>query len=342
MPRGLLCLAALALLVACGGGRRRRPERLVLYCVVPNEWCELVARRFQKDTGYRVAMTHHSSGETLALVRAERRSPKGDVWFGGPADGHLQAAVEKLIEPYRPRRLDELHSWARLTPRAPAYVATGLYRGVLGLGVNTEWLARRSLPVPTSWAELTHPRYRGEIQMANPNSSGTAYTALVTLVQLFGEDRAFEYLRALDRNVNQYTASGSAPVRAAARGETGIGIVFLHDATTERLSGAPILEVVPAEGTGYEVGAVSVIRGARHPGVAQRFVEWALSARAQELAVRAHAYHWPSNRAARPPPARVRPDQARLIDYDLERYSQRAVRERLLRRWDAEVRAGPS
>ncbi len=204
--------------------------------------------------------------------------------------------------------------------------------------MNTEWLARRSLPVPRRWADLTDPRYRGEIQMANPNSSGTAYTALATFVQLFGEDAAFEYLRALDRNVNQYTASGSAPVRAAARGETGIGIVFLHDATTERLAGAPILEIVPEEGTGYEFGAVRVLRGARHPEVARRFVEWALSARAQELAARAHAYHWPSNRAARPPPARVRPDEAHLIHYDLLRYSRRDVRERLLRRWDHEVR----
>jgi iron(III) transport system substrate-binding protein len=213
---------------------------------------------------------------------------------------------------------------------------------VLGLGVNTEWLARRGLPVPRRWADLTHARYRGEIQMANPNSSGTAYTALATFVQLFGEDGAFRYLTLLDRNVNQYTASGSAPVRAAARGETGIGIVFLHDATTERIAGAPILEIVPEEGTGYEIGAVSVIRGARHPEVAHRFVEWALSARAQELGARARAYHWPSNRRARPPPARVSPDDARLIDFDLARYSQRRVRERLLRRWDREVRGGRS
>ena len=51
------------------------------------------------------------------------------------------------------------------------------------------------------------------------NSSGTAYTTLATIVQIFGEDESFEFMKGLHRNINQYTKSGSAPIKAAARGE---------------------------------------------------------------------------------------------------------------------------
>ena len=72
--------------------------------------------------------------------------------------------------------------------------------GVPGVpGVPTELLARKKLAVPRSWANL-HKRkreYEGEIQVANPASSGTAYTMIATLVRLTGEDKSFDYLKGL-------------------------------------------------------------------------------------------------------------------------------------------------
>ncbi len=49
---------------------------------------------------------------------------------------------------------------------------------------------------------------------------------LATLVQLMGEDKAFDYLKALHKNINQYTKSGAAPARAVATGESMVGITF--------------------------------------------------------------------------------------------------------------------
>ena len=62
---------------------------------------------------------------------------------------------------------------------------------------------------------------------------------LATLVQILGEDEAFELSRR-SANVNQYTKSGSAPIKAAARGETTIGVTFMHDMVTEKVQGFPI------------------------------------------------------------------------------------------------------
>ena len=39
--------------------------------------------------------------------------------------------------------------------------------------------------MPQCWKDLTKPEYKGEIQIADPQSSGTAYTALATFAQLW-------------------------------------------------------------------------------------------------------------------------------------------------------------
>ena len=109
---------------------------------------------------------------------------------------------------------------------------------------------------------------------------------LATFVQLMGEDKAFDFLKALHKNVNQYTKSGAAPARAAATGESLVGITFQHDAVVQAVSGAPVKIVSPCEGTGYEIGSMSIIKGAKNMENAKKWYDWALSAEAQASAPR--------------------------------------------------------
>ena len=118
--------------------------------------------------------------------------------------------------------------------------------------------------MPKSWADLLKPGYKGEIQVANPASSGTAYTMVATLVQLMGEDKAFDYMKALHKNISQYTRSGTGPIKAVARGETTVSISFVHDGPGEKMQGFPVETITPAEGTGAEIGSMSIIKGARN------------------------------------------------------------------------------
>src|SRR5687767_8459326 len=87
-------------------------DRLTLYCSPQEEWCQIMVTAFEKETGISVAMTRKSSGETYAQIRAEKDNPKGDVWWGGTGDPHLQAAEEDLTEAYESPLLGELHAWA--------------------------------------------------------------------------------------------------------------------------------------------------------------------------------------------------------------------------------------
>lgn len=312
-------------------------DKLTYYCSAQEEWCQLMANGFQDATGIKVNMTRKSSGETFAQIKAEASNPKGDVWWGGTGDPHLQAAEEGLTEPYVSPMRKELQDWSISQANSAGDKTIGIYSGALGYGYNEDLLTKNNLPVPACWKDLLKPEYKGHVQMANPNSSGTAYTTLATIVQLFGEDEGFEFMKGLHKNINQYTKSGSAPIKAAGRGENTIGIVFMHDAVAQAVSGFPIKVVAPCEGTGYEIGSMSIVKGARNIESAQKFYDWALSKEAQALALQVNAFQVPSNTMA--PTSDKAPDLAsiKLIDYDFLKYGSSDERKRLLKKWDDEV-----
>ena len=315
--------------------------KLTLYCSADDEFCQVMARGFEAETGIDVNMTRKSSGETFAQLKAEASNPKGDVWWGGTGDPHLQAAEDGLTMPYVSSMRGELHPWALNQAAASNDKTIGIYLGVLGYGYNTEIMASNNLPLPTCWNDLLDPVYKGHIQMANPNSSGTAYTTLATIVQIFGEEKGFEYMKGLHANINQYTKSGSAPIKAAARGENTIGVAFLHGVVKQAVSGFPVDGVAPCEGTGYEIGSMSIVDGARNLDEAKMFYDWALSAKAQSEAWKVKSFQVPSNVSAESSPLAPDPASINLIDYDFKLYGSSAERKRLLKKWDDEVSVLP-
>jgi iron(III) transport system substrate-binding protein len=315
---------------------------LTVYCSIIDEQCRAGVAAFERASGIKITMVRRGTGETYAQIRAEASNPRADVWWGGPGDPHLQAAEEGLLEEYKSPKLAELHPWAVRLAELSKYRTAGTYLGALGIGYNTEVLKKKNIPEPRCWADLLDAKFKDEVQIADPNSSGTAYVMLATIVQLMGEDKGFAYLKALHRNINQYTKSGIAPVKATASGETGVGIAFMHDMVTMRVAGAPVRTIAPCEGTGYEIGAVSLIKGRKNTQAARRFFDWALSAEAQKIVgVDQNIYSIPSNKAA--PIHAQAPDIAsiKLIAYDSAKYGSSAERNRLLKKWGEEVKALP-
>jgi iron(III) transport system substrate-binding protein len=334
--RKLFILLVLAPLGALAQGQ------LTVYCSILDEQCRAGVAAFERASGIKITMVRKSTGETYAQIRAEASNPRGDVWWGGPGDPHMQAADEGLLEEYRSPRLAELHPWAVKLAEQSKYRTAGIYLGALGIGYNTEVLKKKGIPEPKCWADLLDARLRDEVQIADPNSSGTAYVMLASMVQLMGEDKGFAYLKALHRNINQYTKSGIAPVKATAAGETGVGIAFMHDMVTLRVQGAPVRTVAPCEGTGYEIGAVSLIKGRKNTEPARRFFDWTLSAEAQKLVgADQKIYSIPSNKAAPAHPDAPDVASIKLIAYDSAKYGSSAERNRLLKKWGDEVKALP-
>jgi len=336
-----ISLAIASLLAATAPAIAQDRGQVNVLCSVEHEWCGLMASTFERETGIKVNMLRKSTGEVLAQLNAERANPKTDVWFGGTADPHIQAAEQDLTAVHVSPEAARLQGWAAPLAQAAANKSVAIYLGPLGLAYNPEILTRKRLPVPRCWKDLIKPEYKGEIQNSNPNSSGTAYTAIVTFVQLFGEEPAFEYMKALHKNISEYTRSGAGPIKNTGRGENAVAIGFLALAAGEAKQGLPVKTLVPCEGTGYEIGAMSLVKGARNLDNARKFYEWQLTPAAQALAAASGSYTIPSHRETPLHPLMPQAAEMNFIAYDLKKFGSKEERTRLIGRWEKEINQAP-
>ncbi|MDZ7801476.1 MAG: ABC transporter substrate-binding protein [Trueperaceae bacterium] len=298
-------------------------------------WCEALGPAFEEATDYDLEFVRLSSSEGLSRLRAEAENPVFDVWFGGTGDPHLVAFHDGLTEFYEPS------SWDQLLPElrnAVGRTYIPLYTGPIGFVVNEGVLEEEGAPVPECWEDLRDPAYKGLIGMPDPNSSGTAYTIIATLVQVFGEDEAYDLLGDIHQNVSQYTRSGSAPGQLAGRGDVAMAIQFLHDGAKFAAQGFPLTNIGPCEGTGYEIGGLSLVANAPHPEAARAFIEWALTPEAQKIgAERGESFQLKSHQDTPVPEKFPDLDQLNLIEYDFEKFGDPEVRDRLVERWTNEI-----
>ncbi|MBY8027981.1 ABC transporter substrate-binding protein [Vibrio fluvialis] len=337
--RTLLALSILGSVMAAPTAQAA--GRLVVYCSATNAMCEAETKAFADKYDVKTSFVRNGSGSTLAKIDAEKNNPRADVWYGGTLDPQSQAGEMDLLQAYQSPQLDNIMTNFRDPAKRKGNYSSAVYMGILGFGVNTERLAQKGIPVPRCWSDLTKPEYQGEIQIADPQSSGTAYTALATFIQLWDESTAFEYFKQLDKNVSQYTKSGVTPSRNSARGEIAIGIGFLHDYSLEQAKGAPLELISPCEGTGYEIGGVSIIKGARNLDNAKLFVDWVLSKEGQELAwQQGESFQILTNTLAEQSPNALDPKDLKLINYDMETYGSSDERKRLITKWVNDVKMG--
>jgi iron(III) transport system substrate-binding protein len=220
-----------------------------------------------------------STGDLAARLLAESASPRNDVIWGEALTDMLDPRIGALLAPAGTA------SSARLAPRYRAadgswFAATGY---VAALCVNEEALKAQHLPMPTSWADLAKPVYKGQVVMPDPESSGTGYMMIATLLQAMGPEKGWPMLGALAGNMAQFTKSGSGPCKLARTGEYPIGVSFAYVAQQAIAQGFPVKMVIPSDYEGYELEASALMRNARNPADARRFLDWTLSPQAVAL-----------------------------------------------------------
>ena len=299
---------------------------LHLYTALDTNEAKIYIRAFEAETGIQVRWVRLSAGEVLVRIRSERANPQVALWFGGPSPEFIVAKREGLLASYAPRinfelppsTFDDAHYW------------TGFYFGAIGFASNTEILARKGISPPTSWYDLLKPEFEGEISVAYAYTSGTANTLLAAIVQMMGEDAGFDYIAKLDRNVHHYNRSGSACVTQVGFGEVGVGIAFSHDIVKKGpAKGYPVVLSFPKEGTGFEIGAMALVNGGPNQVAAKRFMDWALSVRAQNLMQK--WFRTPLNPKAKVAEGAVTADKVNLIKFDAIWAADH--RQRLVERW---------
>jgi len=304
---------------------------LLVYAVVNQDDAELLTDMFRERTGIDVRFLRGSTGELVARVIAERAAPQADVLLGGASSLHIAIRDEGALAAYRSPEADVLGAGMR----DPEGYWTGFYLTALGIGVNAARFDQRfpDVPRPATWEDLLDPRFAGEIVMTDPVASSTAYLFLQLHLQRLGSEAGWAYLERLAPLVGQFPSSGGAPPQLVGTGEYSLGVAFVHALARYRDQGFPVELIVPS-GTVGEVGAVSIIAGGPNLAAAQRFVDFVLSAEAQQAFVNQSlttALH-PDVIA---PAAALPFSSFELIEYDPQRAG--AERDAVLRRWQSVV-----
>ena len=279
LVRALLATAATAALglASVGCAPDEDPGAVSVLCSNDADICSRWASDFTHLSGISVSMVRLPTSEALSRLEHAGDEPEFDIWHGGPAEFYSRAAQEGLLEAYDPQGSERVP--ARL--RDPGNRWTGVYASVLALCSDPSLLERLGVAEPTTWEDLLDPRLRGLVVASSPRTSGTAYTLMFAQYQRLGAQGAQGYLRSLYGQVQQFTRSGTAPAGVVASGEAAVAITFAPYCPSRERGTGGLRVTVPADGTGYEVGAVALVHGAPHPAQARRYVDYAVSRQGQ-------------------------------------------------------------
>ncbi len=258
-------------------------KKLVVYVAFHENEGKALLEAFKKKTGADFSFLRLSAGEIVARVQAEKDAPKADAILGGAAENHEFLKNAGLLEKYSSKTGEK---------DIPAYYRdndgywAGFYVGPLAIGINKQYwdksFASKGLKMPENLEDLLNPAFKGEIVMPDPATSGTGYTLIASVAQEKGEQQALEYMKQLRGQVAQFPGSGFKPAQMVGSGEYLICINFIHDQLLLVERGMPIVSFVP-KGAGWEIGAVSVIKGAPNGDVAKAFAEFMVGKEAGDI-----------------------------------------------------------
>ena len=255
---------------------------LTVYTAVEAEDLKRYADAFNEDhPDININWVRDSTGIITAKLLAEKDNPQADVVWGLAATSLLLMKGEGMLEAYSPAGLDKLDPKFRDGDNPPSW--TGMDAWVASVCVNTVEADKNSLPMPTSWNDLTKPVYKGHVAMPNPNSSGTGFLDVSSWLQIFGEDGGWKFMDSLHENISHYTHSGSKPCKQAAAGEVPIGVSFAFRGAKSKAAGAPLEIVVPSEGIGWDMEATAIIAGTANLEASQKLVDWSVTPKANKL-----------------------------------------------------------
>ena len=256
--------------------------KLVVYSTTEADNLKAFAKAFNEDhPNIEINWVRDSTGIITARILAEKDRPVADAVWLLAATSLLLADDEGILHPYTPKGIEKLNP-KFIDPDDPKSW-TGVYAWVGSVCFNHVEAAKYNLPAPKTWQDLANPVYKGHIVMPNPASSGTGYLDVSSWIQIWGKEKAWEYMDKLHKNISVYTHSGSKPCRMAASGEAVIGVSFPFRGAKLKQKGAPIDIIVPDEGIGWEMQAVGIVKGTKHLDAAKTLMDWAISPKAVAL-----------------------------------------------------------
>ena len=263
-------------------------ERVVVYTSLENEEVVEYLKVAKKElSDLDIQAIRLSTGELGARMLAERYNPQADCIWGWAVTNMSEFVPKGMLVPYKPKGWEKIP--ANFKDPKGYWTAIDLYAAALV--PNTKVLEKKNLPMPKGWNDLLNPVYKDMLIMPNPASSGTGFLQVASLLVMLDpdyknksieENKAWGFLKKLDKNMGQYIKSGSKPAKLTAAGEYAIGCSFAFVYSSLKKKGFPVALVMPEEGAGFELEANALLKGAKHEAAAKKFLDWALSKNAMK------------------------------------------------------------
>jgi iron(III) transport system substrate-binding protein len=281
MPRFARIAALTAFCTAFAAPTFAQKTELLVYTALETDQLKAYTESFQKtNPNIDLKFVRDSTGVIIAKLLAEKANPQADAVLGVAASGMEIFKAEGMLAPYSPVGFDKLNATYSDKARPPTWVGQDVYAAAVCY--NTVEGAKKGIPKPETWKDLTKPVYKGQITMPNPASSGTGYFDVTAWLQLWGEAEGWKYMDALHENIAQYTHSGSKPCRQSGAGEFVVGISFEYRANDVKKKGAPVDIVFPKEGLGYDIEGSGIMKTTKKMDAAKKLMDWVASKEANE------------------------------------------------------------
>lgn len=238
-------------------------DRVVIYTAAEDERIAYIQSELDKqfpDT--EIVIQSLGTGQLLSKLQAEGKDSDCDIFYD------LEVVNAEIILNASPDLFVDLSDYdfsiydpsvTGYTDRHHKYAVNGKTAGAFL--VNTRMLEEKGLPIPETYEDMLMPEYAGLISMPSPKSSGTGYSYYNGMVTILGEEAGMEYFEELNPNIKEYTTSGSAPAKAAVRGDVAIAYGLLWQCVNYANENEGLTVVVPEQGLAFDLFTMGMISG---------------------------------------------------------------------------------
>ncbi|MBL1219042.1 MAG: extracellular solute-binding protein [Planctomycetes bacterium] len=268
---------------------------VVLYTSADQEYAELVIDRFHSVSPeievrarYDTEMT-----KTTGLVErllAETANPQADIFWSSEVFLTIRLAQEGVLQPLYS---DALQDWPA-SMRDPDRLWYGLGARARVIGYSTE----RVTDPPASWQDLTDPKWKGRVVMADPNY-GTTRGHIAAMYTVWGPEVTAQYLNDLMANGLRIVASNSQGMREIVAGTADLCFTDTDDVWAQQRNGQAVDLAYPRHQDGADGGTllipntVAVIAGRPESAATRTFAEFMLSGDVERLLYESDSHNIP-------------------------------------------------
>ena len=312
----------IALLLACAAlafaGPAAAQGKIVVYTANDSNLNRFVFDAFTKETKIEVEPVEAGSGVLFRRIASEKASPLGDIVWG--VSRTLLRSNTALLAPYASKNKDAVP--ASFRDSEDRWIGTNVH--ILVLLQNTRLIPEGA--GPKSWADLADPKWKGKIAFTDPANSGSAYSNLTMLAQMWGGAPGWDKVAGLLTNTKVLNRS-SLVFQGVGNGEFALGMSLEYAGYQWSSNGAPVKVIYPADGTIAQMEGVAVIKGGPNAEGAKQFVDYITRKDVREAILR-FAFRRPARGdldLSKLPGAMPQLSALKLVDYDEDAWVEKRV-----------------